>query len=218
MYKRKRINSEEMDDSQTTSSLVTPSNSNTSLPSTSNITNSDNNEVNSSQETIEEGFNTAKFSTDNTDKNTTPSNEALYRTLRNLRGKTIQCEHHIKTMEDNIINGTTPRGLQSNLQPNVPSIDTILIRQWEGVKLEFQSKLLVCLRDYWVRHHSSLLDKCGNLEEELRSKVNPEVWSRMEKQIETTMEATKNNYNKPRRQQNQRRNQGGLSRGNNGRN
>jgi hypothetical protein len=117
MYKRKRINSEEMEDSQTTSSLVTPSNSNTSLPSTSNIANNDNIETNSSQETIEEGFNTAKFPTDNTEKNTIPSNEALYRTLRNLRGKTIQCEHHIQTMEDNIINGTTPRGLQSNLQP-----------------------------------------------------------------------------------------------------
>jgi hypothetical protein len=36
----------------------------------------------------------------------------------------------------------------------------------------------------------------------------------MEKQIESTMKATRENYNKPRRQ-NQRRNQGGSSRGKN---
>jgi hypothetical protein len=235
MYKRKRVNSEDsmednMEDSQDNNptNLVTPSDSNSSFPSTSNTENSANNTIDtqptqdsresSSTETLADKFSTAKFLQDTAVTEAKPSTEALFRTLRNIRGKTVQCEHHISNMENHIMNGTAPRGLSSNIQPNVPSIDTILIRQWEGVKLEYQSKLLICLRDFWTRHHQSLLHKCESLEEELKSCVSSETWNKMNQQIESTMQATKNNYNKPRRPNNPRGKQGGLSREINGRN
>jgi hypothetical protein len=239
MYKRRRTVSD-MEDSQesSTTPLTTPASSqdsvlnNTDYPTTSTNSstntpnNSDNSSIsqsqsldNSSDETLVEKFNTARFINDDQSPiEPNPSVEALYRTLRNLKGKTIQCQHHINNMETHIMNGTAPRGLQSNIQPNVPSIDITLIRKWEATKLEYQSKLLICLRDYWIRHHENLLQKCNKLEEELKSSTTEETWNKMQKQIDTIMKATRDNLNKPRRQNNQRRNAGGSSKERSGRN
>jgi hypothetical protein len=216
MYKRRRVYSEDMDDSQEN----TPGTSNsviTETPLTTN-TNSDTNKdwdsVDDHEDTdsTNEAFNTAKFPSE-PEEIMTPSTEALFRTLRRLKGKTIQCQHHIENMENHIMKGSCPRGLQINLQPNVPTIDTILMREWERLNLNHQSKLIICIRDYWKRHHQNLLEQCNKLEEELQSIVNQTEWTRMSDLIEKTMKATLDNYNKPRK-----REQGGLSKERPGRN
>ena len=80
-----------------------------------------------------------------------PSNEATFRALKSLKTKQVQCDHHIKLLEDHIMKGTTPRGLTSQIQPNVPCADTDLLIQWERNRLDYHSKNLVNLIDYWNR-------------------------------------------------------------------
>jgi hypothetical protein len=51
-----------------------------------------------------------------------PSNEATFRALKNICSKNTQCEHHITLLEEHLMNGTTPKGLASTIQPNVPHV------------------------------------------------------------------------------------------------
>jgi hypothetical protein len=219
MYKRRRVNTDtDMEDSQEPGSSI----STTSTPTTTAPTNDSPNTPNSDKWDSDEEqddntsnpdtFNTAKFTTEEPET-TTPSTEALFRTLRRIKGKTIQCQHHITNMENHIMKGSCPKGLEIRLQPNVPTIDTVLIREWERLNLNHQAKLILCIRDYWKRHHQNLLDQCKNLEDELQTTVTPSEWKKMTEQIEKTMEATQNNYSRPRR----RRDQEGSSKGKPGR-
>jgi hypothetical protein len=105
MYKRRRTDSE-MEDSQESNStpLTTPASSQDSIlnntvhptTSTNSSTNTINNSDNSSDERLFEKFNTARFINDDQSPiEPNPSVEALYRTLRNLKGKRTQCLYYL---------------------------------------------------------------------------------------------------------------------------
>jgi hypothetical protein len=222
MYKRIRVNSDsEMEESQesTATTSCRPSTSNILLENTPDNTNSTHSTRWESDEegehtTTPETFKTAKLNLDQ-QETITPSIEALFRTLRRLKGKTIQCQHHIDNMELHIMKGTCPKGLQITVQPNVPTVDPTLLREWERLNLNHQTKLIICIRDYWRRHHQNLLEQCNSLQDELKSSVSQTEWTKMLDQIDKTMKATQDNYNKPRRRST---NQGGSSKGKSGRN
>ena len=127
-----------------------------------------------------------------------PSNEAIFRTLRNYRGKTVQCQHHIDLLERHVMNNTAPRGLTVNIQPNVPQNDTDFLIQWEKLKLDFQSKLLLALCEFWKRHKANLEEESTKLEQSLKANTTQEEWQTMQELIQKTMTQTGENYKRQR--------------------
>jgi hypothetical protein len=90
--------------------------------------------------------------------------------------------------------GTTPRGLSTNIQPSVPFTDTELIIQWEKIKLDFQSKLLVALAEYWKRYKTKLQKELSKLEKSLKANSVEEEWSKMEEILIKVQTATQERY------------------------
>jgi hypothetical protein len=139
-----------------------------------------------------------------------PSNEATFRALKNITSKITQCEHHIKLLEDHLIKGTTPKGLTSTIQPSVPYTDTDLIIQWEKIKLDFQSKLILALAEFWKRYKSKLQKEQTKLEKTLKANTVDQEWKMMEEILLKVQMATQERYNK-KMGQNPRRDPGDLS-------
>jgi hypothetical protein len=135
-----------------------------------------------------------------------PSNEATFRALKNLSSKIVQCEHHIQLLEDHRMKGTTPKGLTSTIYPNLPFTDIELIIQWEKIKLDFQSKLLVSLTEFWNRYKSRLSKDQTKLEKNLKANSTEEEWNNMTTILQKVQEAAKARFNNKKNQNtNQRR-------------
>lgn len=141
-----------------------------------------------------------------------PSNEATFRALKNITSKTIQCEHHIKLLEDHLMKGTTPKGLTSTIYPNVPYTDTDLLIQWERIKLDFQSKLLVALSEFWGRYKTKLMKDKTKLEKSLKANSTEQEWSTITEILQKVQESAQERFNNKRNQNtNTRRKQGNSS-------
>jgi hypothetical protein len=125
-----------------------------------------------------------------------PANEATFRALKNITSKSIQCEHHIELLEEHLIKGTTPKGLVSTLQPSVPFTDTDLLIQWERIKLDFQSKLILALCEYWKRYKTKLNKDQSKLEKTLKANSVETEWTRMEEILDKVKMTTKERFHK----------------------
>lgn len=137
-------------------------------------------------------------STDNKTSDTTqrlnPTNEATFRALKSISSKQVQCTHHIELLENHLMNGTSPKGLSSNLQPNVPYADTTLLIQWEKVKLEFQSKLILTLSQYWRRYKEKLEEDHSRLSQQLKANTVHEEWTKMQEILQKVTDAAVMRY------------------------
>jgi hypothetical protein len=127
-----------------------------------------------------------------------PSNEATFRALKNITSKCIQCEHHIELLEQHLMRGSTPKGLVSTIQPNVPFTDTDLLIQWEKIKLDFQSKLILSLAEYWKRYKSKLEKEKTKLEKNIKANCIDTEWTRMQEILEKVQLATRERFHKKR--------------------
>jgi hypothetical protein len=134
-----------------------------------------------------------------------PTNEATLRALKNITSKKVQCEHHIALLDSHLMNGTSPKGLTSTIQPNVPCADTTLLINWEKIKLDFQAKLLVSLNQYWQRYLERLEVESTQLSEQLKANTNQEEWTKMTDILGLVSEAARLRYS---RRKDQKRNTG----------
>jgi hypothetical protein len=217
MHKRRRVLSDnEMETEASTSSGISPST--TTLPpnDTEEISNDDwNNDHHEPEDNSHSTYTIARSPTNTIQ--TKPSTEANFRILRNLRGKEIRCQERILMFDKHIMDGTFPRGLNINIEPRVPVLDTTLLHEWEKIKIHCQTQMLLCLRSFWEKHRTNLLEQADTLEKEITDTVDPIEWQRMQKIIQQTIEATRANSKNPRRSQNRRKGPENLSRETNGR-
>jgi hypothetical protein len=130
-----------------------------------------------------------------------PTNEATFRALKTITSKCIQCEHHIEILENHVIKGTTPKGLTCTIQPNTPWTDSDFIVQWEKIKLDFHSKLLVALCEYWRRYKSKLQKEQTKLEKNLKANSTEPEWIKMQETLDKVLVAIKERYNKKKTSQ-----------------
>jgi hypothetical protein len=138
--------------------------------------------------------------------------------MKNIASKLTQCDHHINLLEDHIMKGTTPRGLNSTIQPSVPCADTDLLIAWEKIKLDFQSKLLLTLAEYWKRYRSRLQKDDLKLEKQLKANSTDIEWQRIGEILDKVQHAAVERYkNKkkgpPQEQQQQARSRRGQGPG-----
>ena len=147
-----------------------------------------------------------------------PINEANFRALRNIKGKITQCEHHIQLLSDHLLKGTAPRGLSSNIEPNVPGLDSILLVEWEKNKLEYQQNNLTILRSYWFRYRERLHSEGQLIEQHLKANTTIEEWQTMTTMLDKAIEATRKNYQSTQRTTRGRRNAGNSNQRRNMRN
>ena len=66
-----------------------------------------------------------------------PENEYTFKAYRTLRCRIIQSKHHIEVLTIHINTGSTPKGLYSQLNPQVPHINTDLLLEWGEVKFTY---------------------------------------------------------------------------------
>jgi hypothetical protein len=108
--------------------------------------------------------------------------------------------------------GTTPKGLTSTIYPNVPFTDTHLLIQWEKIKLDFQSKLLVALSEFWARYKTKLTKDQAKLEKSLKANSTEQEWTNITDILQKVQAAAQERFNTKRTQNNnQRRKQGNSS-------
>jgi hypothetical protein len=98
--------------------------------------------------------------------------------------------------------GSTPKGLNITLQPSVPCADTELLIQWEKLKLDYQSKIILSLSQYWKRYKDKLIIEQLKLQDQLKANSIEEEWNRMAQILEKVEISAKDRYNNKKKNPN----------------
>lgn len=79
----------------------------------------------------------------------------LYRAYRKASTAYVKSTHHREFLTSCIDQGTTPRGLRPNIQPQVPNPTTEFTLQWEEALIQFGQKLTRILLQYWTEREET---------------------------------------------------------------
>lgn len=123
----------------------------------------------------------------------------LYRAYRKATTAFTKSTHHKEFLTTCIDNGTTPRGLRPNIQPQVPNPNTDFILKWEEATVKYGQKLTEVLQEYWTNREETLkweVERCNAL---LKERATPQemddiesITKQLSEELRISLRNTKN--------------------------
>lgn len=123
----------------------------------------------------------------------TPENHDVAAKLENLKRKETTLCLHLSTLVDYIKVNRVPRGLRSNLVPNLLVDDHEFVQKWYGISNQYSQDLMYLMVQHLQIKVQQLKLDISECEEELRNTNSAERYSEVTKNIDITIQRLKDN-------------------------